>query len=84
MKKKKQETGKGEIHFINDKGERRIEYIDSFPFPEREPDESLSVFKDYITQTVKLESRHLAGNELIAIKWAGPLGYHHGHVLPKN
>ncbi len=76
-------TGRGEIHFYGDNKEKLVEFIDSFTFPVRDPEESVPVFKARVTAVVKHMSQTTTGREIIAVKWIGPLGYHHGYVLPR-
>lgn len=80
---KSRPVGRGEVHFFGDDREKRIEFIDSFPFPKREPDEKLIDFKERVTGIVELSCQCTAGREIITVKWIGPLGYHQGYVDPR-
>lgn len=75
-----QDNCKGEVHFIGNEGEVRIEFADPFPFPNRRADEDLITFKDRVTDTVKRSCFDSIGREVVIVKWIGPLGYHHGYV----
>ena len=74
---------RGEVHFYGDDREKLVEFIDSFDFPPRRPDEPLIAFKERITDLVKRLSRTTTGREIIEVKWIGPLGYHFGYVDPR-
>jgi len=83
MKNKEKGQCRGEIHFYGDNREKLVEFIDSFDFPPRLPDEPLVVFKDRITDLVKQLSITTLGREIIVVKWTCPLGYHYGYVAPR-
>jgi len=74
------EQCRGEVHFFGDDHEKLVEFIDSFDFPKRKPDETLVAFKDRVTSLVQRSSRTTVGRKITAVKWIGPLGYHHGYV----
>ena len=75
-----QENCKGEVHFIGNAGEVRIEFVDPFQFPKRKADEALVDFKERVTDIVKRSCFDSIGREIVIVKWIGPLGYHHGYV----